>query len=452
MKLIHIPFCFHPDPVGGTEVYVESLAREQRRQGVDVIIAAPGNANQQYTHNGLRVLRYAVTQQVGNLRDLYGEGDPVAAAAFGRILDQECPDLVHLHAFTRGASLRIVREAKRRGLPVVFSYHTPTVSCLRGTLLRWGSEICDGVLEVNACAQCALHGHGLNRIGSVLAGSLPSGVGRALGVFRASGGAWTAARMTELVTLRHNAFRSLVSEVDHIVALCRWVKELLVRNNVPEDKITLSYQGLDPIMQVPLARPAHCTGKRPLRIAFLGRLDTTKGAHILIEALKRRPALEVLLGVMGIAQGEAGRQYLRRLQSIADGDDRVKFCPPIPPFDVIERLSDYDLLAVPSQVLETGPRVVLEAFTAGIPVIGSNLGGIAELVRPGIDGLLLDPRSVEGWGEALEAICENRALLPTLRSGIQAPRNIRHVSDDMQFVYSRVLCSSTFERTSQMAM
>ena len=52
-------------------------------------------------------------------------------------------------------------------------------------------------------------------------------------------------------------------------------------------------------------------------------------------------------------------------------------------------LSRIDVLAVPSQWLETGPLVVLEAFAAGTPVIGSDLGGIRELVSDGRDGLLV---------------------------------------------------------------
>jgi len=42
MKVIHIPFGFAPDPVGGTEVYVAQLARDLQQLGVDAIIAAPG--------------------------------------------------------------------------------------------------------------------------------------------------------------------------------------------------------------------------------------------------------------------------------------------------------------------------------------------------------------------------------------------------------------------------
>src|SRR5262245_39028159 len=141
MRVVHVPFCYWPDPAGGTEVYVESLAREQLQQGLEVMVAAPGTEEQNYVHNGVKIRRFPVAQHVQDLRDLYGEGDAVGAEAFVQVLDVVQPDIVHLHAFTRGVSLRLARTAKQRGIPVVFSYHTPTVSCQRGTLLQWGAEV-----------------------------------------------------------------------------------------------------------------------------------------------------------------------------------------------------------------------------------------------------------------------------------------------------------------------
>src|SRR5438309_8832873 len=116
------------------------------------LVVAPGQRADMYEHRGLTVFRLPVTEGIGDIRELYGEGDSRAAASFAAILDDETPDVVHLHAFTRGASLRLVQEAKGRGIPVVFSYHTPTVSCQRGTLLKWGQDPCDGRLDVRACS------------------------------------------------------------------------------------------------------------------------------------------------------------------------------------------------------------------------------------------------------------------------------------------------------------
>jgi glycosyltransferase involved in cell wall biosynthesis len=435
MKLLHVPYTFYPDPVGGTEIYVQGLAREQQRLGSTVIVAAPAEENAAYRHDGLLVRRFAVSPNVKDPRDLYGDGEPHAAAAFARILHEERPDIVHLHAFTRAVSLRLVRESKRRDIPVVFSYHTPTVSCQRGTLLRWGSEICDGVLDVRRCASCALQSHGIAKPASVAIGSLPPAVGRWLGNIGANGGLWTALRMTELFELRHTAFHALMTEVDRVVALCQWVNDLLLRNGVPTEKVTVSRQGVG---QQAAIRPNR-TASPTLRVAFLGRMDPSKGVHLLVEALRRNPRLPISLDIFGVTQGEGNRSYGQRLAKLASGDSRIAFLAPIPNGEVVERLQEYDLLAVPSQCVETGPIVVLEAFAAGIPVVGSNCGGIAELVQHGVNGLLVDPASPDGWAAALRSLSQDGELIARLRSGIRPPRTMRDAALEMQALYKLLL-------------
>jgi glycosyltransferase involved in cell wall biosynthesis len=437
MKLIHIPFCFYPDPVGGTEIYVAALAHQQQRSGDEVIVAAPGDEDQTYKHDGLTVRRFSVSPRVSHLREMYGDGSPDAAASFARILDQERPDLVHLHAFTRAVSLRLLREAKQREIPVVFSYLTPTASCLRGTLLRWGSEVCDGLLDTHRCARCVLHGQGLAKPASVMLGSLSPKTGAFLGGLGASGGLWTALRMTELVALRQAAFRGLMNEADHIVALCDWVKDLLLRNGAPAAKLSVSRLGL---CQAPTAAPRQeRVAASGLRVAFLGRLDPTKGVHVLIEALRRIPAAAIQLDVYGVAQGDSGRSYGNRLAQLAGGDSRIAFRAPVKSGEIVPLLHAYDVLAVPSQWLETGPLVVMEAFAAGIPVIGSNLGGIAELVQHGVNGVLVDAASAPDWAEALRRLSTSRDLIAALRSGIKAPRTMVDTAADLMVIYRQLV-------------
>jgi glycosyltransferase involved in cell wall biosynthesis len=83
--------------------------------------------------------------------------------------------------------------------------------------------------------------------------------------------------------------------------------------------------------------------------------------------------------------------------------------------------------------------VVLEAFAAGVPVIGSRLGGIAELIRDGIDGMLVEAESVAAWTEAIRRLDEDRAMLERLRRGVRPPRTMDDVADDMMEVYRRLL-------------
>lgn len=442
MIVVHVPYTFFPDPPGGTEVYVRALAQEQKKRGIAAMVAAPADRDSSYLHEGLPVRRFAISSS-NTLNDLYGEGDRHAAQSFARILDEECPDLVHLHAFTSAVSLRLVRECRERGVPVVFSYHTPTVSCQRGTLLRWGKQICDGTLNVRRCSRCTLHGLGLDKFSSTVAGSVPKSFGRLIGRFGASGGPWTALRMSDLVRQRHDAIHALLTEVDHCIALCQWVKDLLLHIGVPDHKITVSRQGLCHSIQSTDTSEEKAVGGRDsrVRIAFLGRLDPVKGAHIVLQALRSSPAVNLQMDIFGISQGKRDEEYARQLKLAAAGDSRITFRPPMSASQVVPVLCTYDAVAIPSHCLETGPMVMLEAFAAGVPVIGSRLGGIEEQVQHNVNGLLVDPGSVVAWAEALREVSGSLGLLARLRAGVRPPRTIATAADEIEAVYASLKSS-----------
>lgn len=437
MKVLHVPFCYYPDAVGGTEIYVASLARAQRALGYEVAIAAPDAQNGAYSHDGINVHRFATAVKVDR-RELYGEGDPEAAANFLKILECTRPDILHLHALTSGVSVLLARAARARGIPVVFTYHTPTITCMRGTMMRWGTEVCDGEMRVGRCTSCMLHGKGIPLMASWALGRLPGSLGALAGNAGKGGGFWTAVRATELVGLRHSAARQLLlAETDHVVAVCSWVRDALLANGVASSKITLCRQGL------PYAvAPAAADSRRetpPVRFAFLGRLDAVKGLHILIEAFRQAPQLNAALDVFAVMQDENARQAQKRMADQIAGDRRVRFLPPLAAAEVVERLRSYDALLVPSQWLETGPLVVYEAFAAGIPVIGSNLGGIAELVLHGANGLLVGDPSAAGWAQALRQAVDDPELLPGLRRNVGAVRTMQDVANEMEPVYAAVV-------------
>jgi glycosyltransferase involved in cell wall biosynthesis len=439
MKIIHVPFTFSPDPIGGTEVYVDNLARDLRELGVDPIVAAPGETSRVYTLDGLRVHRYAGVKRITDVSQIYGSGDTIAAGEFAKILDEERPDLLHLHAFTSAVSLQLIRHAKRRRIPVVFTYHTPTVTCVRGTLLLWGENICDGKLDVRRCAACSLNSHGVYRPIAQWLARLPPIVVHSLTRHRLQGDIWTALRMTELVSMRHDAFRAMASEVDHIVAVSKWVKELLLLNDIPDAKISVSRHG---IRQTPNQK-SHPIQSRigqltdEIRIAFLGRLDPTKGVHVLVEAMARNPGLKIKLDIYGIVQSASNAAYQQEIIKLARTDSRISVHKPIPSVEVVSRLRHYDFLAVPSQWLETGPLVALEAFAAGIPVIGWDVGGVAEIVRNGIDGLLI--RRGSDWGEPLSRLAQDSKLREQLKAGVRAPRTSIEVAREMLALYKSLL-------------
>lgn len=436
MKTVHVPFGYFPDPVGGTEVYVAALARALQRQGHDVVVAAPGREDTAYAHDGIRVRRFRVDDCVADVADLYGDGDADAAARFDRILDDERPDVVHLHAFTRACSVALVRKAHGRHIPVVFTYHTPTVSCLRGTLMLWGQSPCDGVMETVRCAACTLEGRGVPRPFAQLLGRMPTALGAKVpGVF---GRAATAFRFPALTAMRHGATRALFAEADRIVAFRGWIAELLAANGVAPRKIVRSHHAIESVQRPTKARPANHDG---LRVAFLGRLDPTKGVDVLIRAIRQIPEnVKVHVSVHGTVQGPAGERELTRLRTLAGSDSRIAFHPPVDAAHVVETMARHDVVAIPSQWMETGPLVALEAFAAGVPVVGSQLGGIAELVVDGVNGRLVrDFASPEAWASALSEIALHPEWQETWRKGTEPPPTLDDVASAMVGVYRDVV-------------
>jgi glycosyltransferase involved in cell wall biosynthesis len=151
------------------------------------------------------------------------------------------------------------------------------------------------------------------------------------------------------------------------------------------------------------------------------------------------PEAQLELHVYGVVQSDANLAFRRQLQGEFGNDSRVVLHDPVAADDVIDTIAQYDVLVAPSQQLETGPLVVLEAFAAGLPVVGSRLGGIAELVRPNVNGLLVDDALPEAWAATLRELSENRDVVRRLGAGVTPPRSMSVVADEMEAVYAKAL-------------
>ncbi|ROZ66359.1 glycosyltransferase [Ramlibacter sp. WS9] len=436
--VLHVPYGYMPDASGGTEVFVAALARELRAFDWSSMVAAPGASDRRYEWEGVDVRRFAVSPGV-SLDAQYGEGDRTAAAAFAAILTQCKPDIVHFHALSPAVSARAMQAVAAKGIPLVFTYHTPTVSCVRGSMLRWGSQACDGRMRPRLCSACALHGKGLPKPVAALMAALPhrllAWIGRTIGKGRTS----TALQMPLLVRNRHQTARSAWAAADRIVAVCDWVHKVLLLNGIAPAKLLLSRQGLpsrtaqsQPPMQARIVPSPAFSPANPLRLAYFGRLDPTKGIEVLVAAVKLLPNAPVALDIYGV--GEVPRDDLAKAI-----DGRIRFHPPLASHAVPDAMKAYHLITVPSVCMETGPLVAYEALASGVPVLGSALGGIAEVIRDGTDGRLVSAGSPKAWADALAEVLQNPQLLETWRSSPRATRTMGQVAAEMADLYRQSL-------------
>jgi glycosyltransferase involved in cell wall biosynthesis len=92
--------------------------------------------------------------------------------------------------------------------------------------------------------------------------------------------------------------------------------------------------------------------------------------------------------------------------------------------------------------METGPLVVLEAFRAGVPVIGSSLGGIHDLVRQDVDGWLVDPfGSVDAWSRVLARAASDERVIERWRANVHPPRSMTDVARETRAAYDAALAA-----------
>lgn len=438
MRVVKSLGFYFPDSVGGSEVYVRSLANKLQASGIECIVAAPHRSSEasRYIHEGVEVFRYPFPER--SWRDeTQGRVPPRHFDAFETWLREQCADIYHQHSWTTGCGLWHLEAAKRLRLKTVVTVHVPANICMRGTMLLEGRAACDGEIVPERCASCWLQSKGLSRTVAGSLAALPKSLGPLARLPRF--GPALAARA--LAAKRQKNLQDMFAAADRVVAVCGWIRDALLANGAPSRKIVLNRQGVDDGRGA--LRPVR-TSSDALRFGFLGRWDPVKGVHLLVEAFRRLPKpLPVELRILAVSAGVDSEEYREAVRRSAGGDPRIYFLPDAHNRGSTEFLASIDALIVPSQWLETGPLVVLEAFAAGVPVIGSNLGGIKELVSHERDGLLVSHADVTAWTAAMVRLASERGLLERLRQGIGPVRTMSDVAHDMSTLYRELYAIKT---------
>lgn len=428
-RVLHIPFTWFPAACGGTEVYVRGLIRELPSLGWSSQVAVPAEDGGKDVLDGVLVHRIQMPEKLTQAA-LYGAGEVQTARGFAEVLDAEKPDVVHFHAYSPAVSVLWLEAARQRGLPCVYTYHTPTMTCMRGTLMRWGHTPCDGEMRPLRCSACMLHGLGVGGAAS-WALTLSSPVMQHVSG-RVPFRAWPLVRRRTEAALRWLAGQS------RVIGLCRWGGEVMRRNGVTAELLRIVRHGLA-VKACEAAGSPRKDSKGSVKIGFFGRLDVVKGLHVLAAALRHAADLRLELHCHLVREKDiqAGMQDLLNMLM---ADARVRIHLPVSPDEVVQTMAGYDAVAVPSTGLETGPLVMLEAFAAGVPVLGSDLGGIAEWVTHEENGLLAPAGDAVAWAETLRRFTLDSSLRERLRAGIKPPPTMTDVARKMDEIYRELLC------------
>lgn len=144
-------------------------------------------------------------------------------------------------------------------------------------------------------------------------------------------------------------------------------------------------------------------GSQPRRVGFIGRLDPVKRVPDLLEAIASLPST-YRLNVYGDG---VMRSKLERLIVKSNLSGRVQLHGQVT--DVPGAFGTIDLLVLPSDAEGFG-LVLIEAMAAGVPVIGTNVDGIRDVIRAGETGLLVPPRNPAALAAAIQRLAEDAQL------------------------------------------
>jgi hypothetical protein len=185
LKVVQAAGWFYPDSLGGTERYVAAVSQRLRAGGHAVAVAAPDPRTAtpyEYEYDGLQVFRYPIPGRPTR-DEAQGRRRARGVEHFDDWLARFRPDVFHAHTFVTGLGLHELLAARRAGARTIVTTHSASLgyTCQRGTMIRNGSGVCDGIVEPRKCAECALQQRGVGRSLSRAVARLPAALSRAGG-------------------------------------------------------------------------------------------------------------------------------------------------------------------------------------------------------------------------------------------------------------------------------
>ena len=281
-----------------------------------------------------------------------------------RLVEIDRPDVVHVHSVYPMFSPSILVACRRMNVPVVMTVHSHNLTCPTWYHLYKGQvcEECVGGHEY----RCVLK-NCRNNILESSAYALRSSVAR--------------------------SFRLFHDNVTVLIALTPFAKAKLVYAGFREDQIAV----VPNPAHVPEAAADPSSGEY---VAFAGRISPEKGIDTLLAAAAQMP--EVPFKVAG-----DGPSFL---EMKAKAPRNVEFTGRLGSDALSKFYERSRMLVVPSVWFEQFPMVVLEAMGRALPVIGSRIGGLPEIIEEGLTGRTFEPGNPEDLARQVRGLWEDPQL------------------------------------------
>lgn len=282
-----------------------------------------------------------------------------ARREISRLIDDVRPDIVHAHNVYHHLTPSIFGAVKKKSVPMVMTVHDLKIGCPSKLMLAPDGvcERCKGGKTWNAVAQ------------------------------RCQKDSLTLSAVVALETTLHNALGSYRNNVDLFVLPSHFHTNKLIEWGLPADKTRYLPNAVD-------VSELHADYKPGDRFVFVGRLSEEKGLLTFVRAVAESGTKATIVGT-----GPQEEELRRTAESTGADVEFAGYQTGAALFDII---GNARALVLPSECYENAPVVLLEAYGVGTPVVGSDLGGIPELIVEGETGLLANAGDVSSFASQLD--------------------------------------------------
>ncbi len=367
MKICFITNLYPPNVLGGAEIIVEKMALNMLEHGHESIIITTSPDEEYHVINRDKTTIYqlnttklyptykqtdaqGIKKHFWHILDLWNNS---TLNVIKKILVEENVDVIHINNY-KGLSLSCFKAGKDLNIPVIYESHDFSLICPRANLINGNNKLCEKRNFI-----CNQYVNQQRRL------------------------------------LNDNVYL-LISPSQFMI---NKFKENDFFKNTDCIKIPLGveYKSIKTVKEY-----------NTIDITYIGTLGKHKGVDTLINAFKEIEGDYLKLHIIGKGYDE------EEFKSLAKDDARIIFHGFVDNRNIKEYYEMSNILVIPSICYDNSPLVIYESFSTGTPVIGSDIGGIPELIEEEYNGLLFEAGNVNSLKEKLVKVINNKELLKKL--------------------------------------
>ncbi len=381
MKILKVIHGFPPDYMAGSEVYSYHLVKELLKQDIETFVftRVENEFDDNYRIYDEKFEDINIQRVNKPKKDYLYEDkfyDDKLDKIFKEYLENVKPDIVHFGHLSH-LSINLIKIVKKSNIPIVYTIHDFWLYCVKGQMINQDGIICENP-SVENCTKCSNY-------------------------------------VVDSIKVENSTkhMKNIINLVDVFISPSHTLKNFFINQGINKNKIKYLKYGFN--TKKIIYNKKLFTKNSKINFGFMGRVIPTKGIKVLVDTFKKLPNEKLsIYGNIGIQ-----KRFLETKNIVFKGTYNNN--------NINTVLNDMDVLIVPSIWYENAPLVIQEAFLAGIPVITSDIGGMAELVKNKINGFTFKV----GSSEELMILIKNISNNPIILNNLDSSRNmVVDIEDD----------------------